>query len=401
MVFDVGWNSQAGVGLMSNQTAGLPRITFGLIVLNGKPFTRYNLRALYPFAYEIIVVEGASSHAAHTATPDGHSVDGTLEILRRFKAEEDPDNKITIVTAEDEGHPNGFWPGEKDEQSQAYAKRATGDWLWQVDIDEFYHPEDMQRVCEYLQTHPEVTCLIFNAYHFWGSFDYLVQGGLFMSHRFQGEPWGAYRRVFKWGPGYRYVTHRPPTVWDAAQRDCATINKHNLSRQSRPAPIYMYHYTNLFPKQVIPKGAYYANQGWAVGIAQRRKFESFLAPLDEQKATRIYDHFGTYNWLRRFHGQHPPQIKALRSDLECGFIELEVRPNEDIEKVLSNPGYLLVTRFLYFSEWLRNLFLHLRYAAWMLCKRAIVKSAPYWQPVIPMWLVPEKWRLRLGRLMEQ
>ena len=36
----------------------LPRVTFGIIVLNGEPFTRYCLRALYAFAHEIIVVEG-------------------------------------------------------------------------------------------------------------------------------------------------------------------------------------------------------------------------------------------------------------------------------------------------------------------------------------------------------
>ena len=48
---------------------------------------------------------------------------------------------MTLVTAEDEGHPDGFWPGEKDEQSRAYASRATGDYLWQVDVDEFYRPE--------------------------------------------------------------------------------------------------------------------------------------------------------------------------------------------------------------------------------------------------------------------
>lgn len=27
-----------------------PRVTFGMIVLNGEPFVRYNLRALYRFA---------------------------------------------------------------------------------------------------------------------------------------------------------------------------------------------------------------------------------------------------------------------------------------------------------------------------------------------------------------
>ncbi len=36
----------------------MPKVTFGIIVLNGEPFTRYCLRSLYPFAHEIIVVEG-------------------------------------------------------------------------------------------------------------------------------------------------------------------------------------------------------------------------------------------------------------------------------------------------------------------------------------------------------
>src|SRR5690606_14789777 len=114
------------------------------------------LRALYPFAHEIIVAEGAAPGARNIATGDGHSRDGTLDILRRFKAEEDPEDKLTIVTAEDEGHPNGFWPGEKDEQSQAYAKRATGDYLWQVDMDEFYRAEEMARVLAMLGDDPTI-----------------------------------------------------------------------------------------------------------------------------------------------------------------------------------------------------------------------------------------------------
>lgn len=72
----------------------LPRITFGVIMLNEEPFMRYNLRSLYPFAHEMIVVEGASEKAATIATPDG-----TLDLLHCFKEEEDPKNKITIATA--------------------------------------------------------------------------------------------------------------------------------------------------------------------------------------------------------------------------------------------------------------------------------------------------------------
>ena len=109
------------------------KISFGIIVLNGEPFTKYCIRQLYPHAHEIIVVEGGSEKARHIC-PEGRSNDGTLESLSYMKDFEDPEDKITIVTKE------GYWEG-KDEQSQAYADRATGDYLWQVDIDEFYKPE--------------------------------------------------------------------------------------------------------------------------------------------------------------------------------------------------------------------------------------------------------------------
>ena len=148
-----------------------PRITFGIIVLNGEPFVRYNLRSIYPFAYEIIVVEGASIKAAAIASPDGHSVDGTLDTLYRFKEEEDGEDKLTIVTAEDQGYPNGFWPGDKDEQSRAYAERATGDYIWQVDIDEFYKPEDIQAVIKMLADDPSITGVSFYWKNFWGGFN--------------------------------------------------------------------------------------------------------------------------------------------------------------------------------------------------------------------------------------
>ena len=47
--------------LSEKHMSEFPRISFGMIVLNGEPFVRYNLRAIYPFAYEIIIVEGGSS----------------------------------------------------------------------------------------------------------------------------------------------------------------------------------------------------------------------------------------------------------------------------------------------------------------------------------------------------
>lgn len=165
-----------------------PKISFGIIVLNGEPFTKYCLRALYPFAHEIIVVEGAVRSAADIATPTGHSRDNTLEILYQFQAEEDPEGKLQIVVRE------GFWD-EKDAMSQAYAARATGDYLWQVDIDEFYLPKDIETVMQLLRADPSITGLSFKNRLFWGGFDYLCDGWYFRTGA------DVFRRLFKWGRG--------------------------------------------------------------------------------------------------------------------------------------------------------------------------------------------------------
>ena len=230
-----------------------PRITFGIIVLNGEPFTRYCLRSLYPFAHQIVVVEGGHEDTQAVATPDGHSIDGTLEALRRFKAEEDPLDKVEIVTRD------GFWP-KTDElgrhrtaQSRAYAERATGDYLWQVDIDEFYRPEDMAAVLSMLGTGPHVTAVSFRTRTFWGRPQYVA------------DCWelrrGArdYHRLFKWGAGYRYVTHEPPTVIDSMGRDLRTLSWIRADEIAQNG-VFLFHYSLLFPWQVEQKVRIYKDE---------------------------------------------------------------------------------------------------------------------------------------------
>ena len=55
----------------ARSVSALPRISFGIIVFNGEPFTRYCLRALYPFAHEIIVVEGGHEARPRSRPPTG------------------------------------------------------------------------------------------------------------------------------------------------------------------------------------------------------------------------------------------------------------------------------------------------------------------------------------------
>lgn len=128
----------------------VPRLTFGLIVLNGEPFIRYWLRAVYPWAYQIIVVEGATPYASSVATPDGHSTDSTIDTIKEFQISEDPNGKVDLITAEDEGYPNGFWPGEKTEMCKTFAKRVMGNYIVTLGIDEFFIEGDYSKIYDVL-----------------------------------------------------------------------------------------------------------------------------------------------------------------------------------------------------------------------------------------------------------
>lgn len=306
-------------------TRPLPRVSFGIIVLNGEPFTRYCLRALYPFAHEIIVVEGAAPAAVGVATPDGHSTDGTLQVLRRFIAEEDPEGKVRLITRD------GFW-SEKDEQSRAYAEAATGDYLWQIDIDEFYRPEAMQAVLDMLARRPEVAAVSFRELKFWGWLDYTVDG--WYSRR------GAnlYHRLFRWGPGYRYVTHRPPTVADAEGRNLRDVGYLSGDKLAEEG-VFLYHYALLFPKQVLNKSEYYGRAAWARRPESQRWAEECWQRLG--RPYRVHNIYTHPSWLERFAGVHPPQIEAMRADLGAGRVQTERRGVEDIEALLHRPWYPL------------------------------------------------------------
>ena len=317
-------------------TDHLPAVTFGMIVLNGMPFLPYNLRALYPYAHQIIVVEGAVPGASALATPDGHSRDGTLQELRRFAREEDPEAKLTVVTAEAVGHDDGFWPGEKDEQSRAYAARATGDYLWQVDADEFYLPVDMETVLDRLAKPPEISAVTFPTLTFWGDLDYVADGWYLRR--------GAsnYHRLFRWGPGFTYAKHRPPTVLDDSGRDTRTLRWLDARAVARKG-IVMHHYSLLFPFQARHKVEYYSNWGlylrasFELAETERWLRDSYLTL---RRPFRVHNVYRYPSWLKPYHGPHPPEIVQMMSDIDAGRVCVETRPTDDVSRLLHSPAYM-------------------------------------------------------------
>lgn len=108
----------------------MPKVDFVIIVHNGQPFLELNLQAIYPLANRIIIVEGPVT--LYRQMGFGKSDDGTLEVIAAFP---DPERKIFLES--------GLAWDEKDSMVRAQEKWFSGDWVWSVDADEFYHVGDM------------------------------------------------------------------------------------------------------------------------------------------------------------------------------------------------------------------------------------------------------------------
>lgn len=301
------------------------KVSFGMIVLNGMPFVPYCLRQIYPFAHEILVVEGATKNAMGVADENGHSTDGTVEAIREFIAKEDNEKKVVLIQND------GPW-SEKDEQSQAYANWASGDYLWQVDVDEFYTQKDMNKVLDWLEKNPDIDGASFKMTTFWGGFGYVCDGWYLMSGN------DLYKRLFKWRKGYEYATHRPPTVIDDQGKRAVDKNWRDGNWIKKNLGVKLFHYSLLFPKQVEQKAKYYELR---FGKAFTSWYKNNYLKLSRPE--RVHNVFDTNqpSWLERFAGEHPEEINHLIADIEAGKTKVKMRENQDVEELLGDPGYKL------------------------------------------------------------
>lgn len=291
-----------------------------MIVLNSEPFIHYQLASIYPYAHEIIIVEGAVEKFSHAATPDGHSTDRTLEVIANFP---DPAKKITLITR------NGFWR-EKDEMFNESVPAVTGDIIWHVDVDEFYLPWVHEYIAKLFEEDKTLDQVSFRLREFFASLEYEVVGGV------AAAGLRDVRRVHRFQQGDRWLTHRPPTLTDASGKP-KRVRKEISAEELFNKGICLFHPATLFEKQTFDKFKYY-RQMWK-GIEQTDEWlydtwYKFKNPL------RLHGTTTYASWIEHYDGPYPPLLEQMVTDVREGkYPDITLRDNSDIERYLQSPRY--------------------------------------------------------------
>lgn len=230
-----------------------PKMTAGVIVLNGCDTLKPTLDSIYDSVEEIIVVEGAvEDYAVNNSklVKGGHSVDGTLEFLENYR---DPLNKINVVTIEDEfpKRKSKCWKN-KNEMQNAIAKRIKTPLYLKVDSDEVWKESDIEYVRRLFMNKPELTVVYMQRWHFWKDLKTVAVGGQWNS---------AEARAWRWKPEFRHpedVKGGFNFFFDAQGRKVAEPDYRTTKLMIR-----MHYHLGYCRKDVhiLGKINYYANRG--------------------------------------------------------------------------------------------------------------------------------------------
>ena len=302
-----------------------PKITFGMIVLNGEPFIKYQLEALYPHAYQILIAEGAVERFSHAATTNGHSLDSTVEIIKEFP---DPENKIKLIQKD------GFYK-EKDEICNAYMPYVQGDILWQVDVDEFYFPEDIEKIRKCFLDDEWLDLVVFKVREFYADVGFELSGGVFNL----GSQ--NYRRVFRFYPGDSWLTHRPPTLQNQNGQK-KPIRRMMSAEISAKLGVRLFHYSYILKSQVLSKSEYYAKIGRDLGWDDgHHKADSWSATyLNKFDPLRVYCSELAPSYLVEYSGDHPEPVRKMLGEIDIGECNrFDDKYISEIHKTINSPNY--------------------------------------------------------------
>lgn len=207
------------------------KIAFCCIVFNGDYVIKEMIDCIYPFANQIIIVDGVVEYWAKQGYTG--SVDETVSIIENYP---DPENKIILH--------KGIVCKEKTGLCQNFMQSVNSDtdYIWCIDSDELFKPENIRNAIKVMEERKPEAIYLQNT-TFFGGFEYILTG---FEKQYQ------VKRILKYREGCDYIEHRPPTL---SMEDKGGLFIKNEEMKSLGVEIY--HYSYVFPKQVKDKVGYY------------------------------------------------------------------------------------------------------------------------------------------------
>lgn len=222
-------NTLNQVDTICNAIDHKPRIVQCIQCVNEEQLIEACILQCYDEVDKIIVIEGAVQNKveAGQATPDGHSLDRTVEIIQDIKANKDPDKKIVFVQID---RP---WADLEELKNTFFQYMQDGDWMFITDADEFVFPETVDKLRQAISLEPWATEFVpAGFYHFWrDSFHIRKPSG----------DWGQqHQRFIRFQPGLNYQNH--PVARDA-NGVCTYFDPRYLGRRFVLPGFIIYHYS--------------------------------------------------------------------------------------------------------------------------------------------------------------
>ena len=253
------------------------KIEFFTIVYNGQPWIRGQaefFRQLVGLDWRWHLVEGLAEHVKDTGwckevggrisdfenRNSNLSTDGTREFLDGLKKEFG--EKISLYRP-----PRAeLWPGKKAMIDSFLPQLEDGCLLWQLDVDEFWKPDQVRQILAEFEKRPELTAGWFDCDYFFGWDRCSSRPGVFGN--FREYEW---LRVWRYQIGDNWGSHEPPALLRAVEggkRENVGRLHPMLQKETRARGWKFQHYALTDRAQMEFKEIYYGHRGLIAGLDQ-------------------------------------------------------------------------------------------------------------------------------------